>query len=209
MLPRILLLLSITWLGIIACAASQSVDPAAAQQTLAAAWSANRHIVWEIKWPAAPITGGTLTVETWRNGPRYRYEILEAPTPALMGETLVFDGHRAWQYNRFDPPPDFAPTKAVLSPVSDAFALIDLLLATPPETASQQRVQVNFVSAQRIVLTYTNGDTLTLWQNLETGLPERVEISTGHHQLALNARSAEPLLDPLDELFMVGEWLRN
>ena len=175
---------------------------------MVASWQADQHTIWEITWPTVPIVRGTLVVESWRASRRYRHEILEAPAPALMGETLVFDGQQAWRYNRFDPPTQFTPTEATLAPITDAFALIDALLATPPATASRQAEQLNFVSTQKTVLAYPNGDILTLWQNLETGLPERIKIYDGQRQLTLNARSAEPLLNPPDELFMVGEWLR-
>lgn len=209
MLPKTLFLVLLIWLGVAACATPQPLNPPAAQQTLTAAWRANQHTIWEITWPAAPIVGGRLIVESWRAGRRYRHEILESPAPALIGEALVFDGQQAWRYNRLDPPAEFAPTEATLSPITDAFALIDRLLTTPPETASQQAAQVNFVSTQKIVLAYANGDTLAVWQNLESGLPERIGVFTGHQQFTLNARSAEPLLNPPDELFTVGEWLRN
>jgi hypothetical protein len=81
----------------------QPVSPATAQAALVEAWAADQHTVWEIDWPDAPV-GGPLTVETWRAGSGYRYEILESTAPALVGEILIFDGQTAWQYNRFDDP---------------------------------------------------------------------------------------------------------
>ena len=189
-----------------ACAASQPLAPDVSQQILLEIWRMDRHIVWELNWPAAPISG-PLTVETWQSGNRYRFEILESPASALMGETLVFDGQNAWRYNRFRPPAAFTPTTAVLSPLSDAFLLIDTRLGTTPQTATQESAQVNFSPAKKITATYPNGDRLTLWQDAETGLPAKIEFLFGTQKITLQARHAEYLLDPPNELFSVGNWV--
>ena len=71
---------------------NQPIEPETARHTAALAWQTSRHTVWELDWPNAPV-GGPVTVETWQAGNRYRYEILEAAAPALVGQALAFDGH--------------------------------------------------------------------------------------------------------------------
>ena len=191
-----------------ACAPAQSINPEIARQTAANAWQTDQHAVWELDWPNAPI-GGTLTVEAWQADNRYRYEILETNAPALIGQTLVFDGQNGWQYNRFSPPESFSPVEPQLSPVTDAIAIINQLLDTPPQTATQEAVVINSVPAQKTALTYANGDTLTLWQDEQTNLPLKVEFSAGRQQATLQARINEKLVAPPPELFSVGEWTQN
>ncbi len=170
----------------------------------AAIWQTEQHITWELDWPAAPV-GGPLTVETWRSGERYRFEILEAVAPALIGETLVFDGRKAWQYKRFTAEPPVTLTSPQLSPVSDAFAVIDQLLATPPQTATQEAAQTIHGPALKITLMFANGDRLLLWRDEETQLPVRVIFSVGGKEARLEARDFEPLPDPPEGLFELGD----
>ncbi len=207
MLLRILILAVFGLLAMTACTTSQQLPPDRIQPILIETWQVDQHIVWELDWPAAPI-GGPLTVETWRTGNRYRFEILEAATPALVGETLVFDGQLAWRYNRFDPPATFLPTLPKLSPVSDAFIVVDRLINTLPETTTRENAQVNSSLSQKITAIFANGDSLTLWRDVKTGLPSRVVIIVTGQHVTLNARDAERVLNPPDELFEVGEWLR-
>jgi hypothetical protein len=186
-------------LGLSACGTAQPLNIPAAQATLFEAWSVDQHVVWELEWPAAPV-GGPVTVETWRAGPRYRFEILEATVPALVGETLVFDGHTAWQYNRFDPAP--APISApTLSPVSDAFALVNRLLLSAPSSAAQETMRFKQRATQKISLAFTNGDQLTFWRDEVTGLPVRLQCLVAGQPLTLRAKSFEALRDPTMELF--------
>lgn len=189
-----------------ACAAAQPLTPKLAQQILVEAWQANQHAVWELDWPAAPVAG-PITVETWRAGHRYRFEILESPAPALIGETLAVDGQTAWRYNRFNPPEFVASTAPVLSPVSDAFMLLDARLKHAPHYASREQAQINFSPAKKFSMSYPNGDRLILWQDEQTGLPMRIEFSFNQQTIILNARRIEPLLHPPDELFGVGDWV--
>lgn len=188
-------------LALSACAAPESLSPSTAEASLANAWQAGQHIVWEIEWPAAPI-GGPLTVETWRTGSRYRFEILEAAAPDLVGQTLIFDGQTGWRYRRFDPPQrPRQPGEARLSPVTDAFAIINHLLATTPKAAMQEALQLSSGPAQRLTLTYDNGDSLTLWRDEATGLPVQVVFSLKRQSATLHARSFAPLPDPPKGLF--------
>jgi outer membrane lipoprotein-sorting protein len=191
-------------LSLMACTVVEPLKPAQAQTIIALAWQADQHVVWALDWPAAP-TGGPLTVETWQSGPAYRYEILESAAPALVGEVLVSDGQRVWRYNRLNVPersPDFnldAPAR--LSPLTDALAQIDRLLATTPLTATQESAQTIHGPAQKITLTYTNGDSLSLWQDDQTGLPVRVMSVINGQPVTLNTREVEPLVDPPTGLF--------
>lgn len=195
-------------IALAACTSSQPLSPRSAQRILVDSWQAGQHIIWEIDWPDAPI-GGPVTVETWRVDGRYRFEILEAPAAALVGEILVFDGRDAWRYNRFNPPPAFTSTTPSLSPVSDAFTIIGYLLDTPPQRATLEVTQVNSNPAEKITAIFLNDDRLILWRDIETDLPVRLIFSLGRQQATLNARQFEPLLDPPNELFGVGDWIKN
>ncbi len=189
-----------------ACVSEQPLEFEAAQAVIKSAWQAKQHIVWEIEWPAAPI-GGPLTVETWRAGKSYRFEILESATPTLVGQTLIFDGQRAWRYNRFEAELPLKPSSATLSPVTDAFAIIDRLIVTPPATATRpEKVQLNHGPAHKIRLTFENNDSLTFWLDQETGLAVHILFSVrGKHVIILQARSFEPLPNPPQGLFEPGE----
>lgn len=164
--------------------------------------------MWELDWPNAPV-GGPLTVETWRAGSRYRFEILEAVAPALRGETLVFDGQRAWRYNRFSLPAVFSPVSPTLPPVSDAFNTVEQLLKMTPQTATQAITQINFAPAQKIELVFASGDRLAIWWSQETGLPGRLVVRVEGQEITWQARKAELLVDPPAEIFEVGDWINN
>ena len=191
-----------------ACATSRPLAPTAAQQRLADAWHADHHAVWELNWSAVPL-GGPVTVETWQAGPRYRYEILEAPAPTLVGQSLVFDGQTAWRYNRLEPPAVFEPASPALAPVTELFAQIERLLATPAESAAQNGAHIDGRAALQTRLVFASGDTLVMWQATDTGLPLKVELQTGAQTASLRARTVEPLPNPPPELFSVGDWLRD
>lgn len=208
MFVKLVMTLSCLILVASACSESQPVDPDIAQQKLNTLWNIDQHIIWEIDWPAAPV-GGPITVETWRAGSRYRYEILESTASALIGETLVSDGKNRWQYNRFDPPPTFEPTSNSLSPVSDVFTLIDRLLMTPAVSAREAPAQINLQPVWMSSLTFAGDDKLTIWWSQKTSLPVRVQFSIDGQSGELLARQAEPLPNPPPALFEVGDWLRK
>jgi hypothetical protein len=195
-------------IGLACSAAQQTLQPAAAQQIVVDIWHTQHHITWEIDWPTAPV-GGPLTVETWRAGNRYRFEILEAVAPALKGEVLAFDGQNGWRYNRFDPPASFRPGLASLSPVSDAFLIIERLLDTPAKTASQETSSVNYTPAQKIELAFANEDKLSLWWDQKTGLPVQISFASNGQRATLQARSFEALTDPSEALFSAGAWTQT
>jgi outer membrane lipoprotein-sorting protein len=184
-----------------ACAAPESISASAAQTALTSAWQADQHTVWEIEWPAAPV-GGPLTVETWRAGPAYRYEILEATAPDLVGQTLIFNGQTAWRYNRFELSQSAPQSgEARLSPVTDAFAVVVRLMAAEAETATQEAIHLSSGPTQKMTLTFANGDSLSLWRDEASGLPVRVTFTLAGQSATLHARSFEPLSDPPEELF--------
>ena len=194
----------ISGLSLMACTTVEPLKPVQAQTIIASAWQAGQHTVWELDWPAAP-TGGPLTGETWRARSAYRYEILESAAPALVGEVLVSDGQRVWRYNRLAGSERSSAlnldASAHLSPLTDAFTQIDRLLATTPLTATQKSVETIHGPAQKITLTYANSDSLSLWQDDQTGLPVRVMFIINGRQATLTAREVEPLANPPVGLF--------
>jgi hypothetical protein len=201
MISKNLILANFILVVLSACISTRSMPPEAARQTIKQAWDADRHIIWEIDWPAAPLAGA-VTVEIWRLGPRYRYEILESAAPALVGQTLVFDGQHAWRYNRLEPLSTLEPVPAVLSPVTDAFGLADNFLARSPVRATREEfVQLKHGPAQKIELRMENDDRLTVWLDQATGLPARLTISVEGEPVTLQARTLEPLIDPPPALF--------
>ena len=192
----------------VACISPRSMSPSLAQKSLADSWRSDYHIVWEIDWPASPI-GGPVTVETWRAGDRYRYEILESAAPAMVGQTLVFDGENAWRYNRFEPPASFVTASPRLAPVTDAFAIVERLVDGLPETAHQAEAQLNRQPVRRITASFANNDRLSVWSQTETGLPLQIQFRVEGQKATLTAREFEPLPDPPAELFGVGDWIRH
>jgi hypothetical protein len=181
--------------SLIACNPSRQVAPQPAQSQLIEAWQANQHVVWEIDWPAIPI-GGPLTVEVWRAGKQYRFEILESTASALVGEMVVFDGAQAWRYNRFEP----GAGSPQLSLVSDLFTIIDRLLHKKAVTAFRQPVSLLDGMAEKITLIYEDNQQFIFWLDEKTGLPLRINYGDA----LLKAREIEPLINPPAGLFDVG-----
>lgn len=200
MFLKILVLSQIFVWAITACAPQPSISPDTGQAALVAAWQQDQHIVWEIEWLAMPI-GGPLTVEIWRAGEQYRFEILESIAPALIGETLIVSEKNAWRYNRFEPASLTNASPPWLAPVSELFTIIDELLSRTPQTATQQLVQVNQAPAQKISLFFSQDENLIFWIDQETHLPVRISFTLGNSEGHLQARSFEPLRDPPDGLF--------
>jgi hypothetical protein len=186
--------------GLVACTSAQTFSLVEAQAALADAWQADQHTRWELDWPVAPI-GGPVTFEFWQAGSRYRYEVLEASAPALVGQTLVFDSRTAWLYNRLEPTPPEVLAAPALSPVTDVVTLIDRLVAATPQTASRESVHLTTGLAQKISAVFTNGDQLTLWRDEATGLPVRLEATVNNRPVWLQARSFNPLINPPEALF--------
>jgi hypothetical protein len=193
--------LAVILLPITACSLATPLPVELAQQQVHAAWLADRHTVWEIDWPNTPVAG-SVTVECWQAQDRYRYEVLETPAPALLGEVLIYDGTTAWRYNRLNPESSLQPTEPVLSPVTDVFALIGGLLNQSPVQATVDTDTVLFKPAQKLNLIFENGDTLTAWLDEPTGtILLRVEFSSGNNSGTLTAHQSEILVSPTDRLF--------
>lgn len=188
-----MILVSVLLLGLAACSSQPASDPQSAQSILVRAWETDRHAVWEIDWPAAPV-GGPVTAETWQVEGRYRYEILESTAPDLVGQVLVFDGQQGWLDDRFDSEPARPISPSLLSPVSETFAVIDRLLATPPASATHQESSIlDYGPVQKTELVYFNGDRLVFWLEPELKQPVRVVFSTKGSRARLNARHIELL----------------
>lgn len=185
-----------------ACSTSaKSIDPETAQTRLNAAWRQPQHTIWEIEGPTMPL-GGTLTMESWQAGERFRFEILEAPAPALVGEMLIVDGAAAWQYNRFsDATPAPTTTRPWLSPLSDLVAMIEQRLQQPPLNATERPRPLSSGPAQEIALQFAGGDSLTMTLDEASGLPVRVRLAIGPATFTLTARTFGPLTDPPAGLF--------
>lgn len=184
-----------------ACATgAKSIDPEMAQTRLNRAWQQPQHVVWEIEGAALPL-GGALTVETWRAGPRYRFEILESSAPALIGEMLIVDGTSAWQYNRFTATATRPVVTPWLSPMSDLVALVEQRLQHSPLAASQRFRQLSGGPGQEIELRFAGGDGLAMTLDEASGLPVRLHLVTGPTTFTLTARTFAPLPNPPAELF--------
>lgn len=198
-----ILLLGMLILAVTACSSGRPAAPVQMQKVAARAWQASRHAVWEISWPNVPLHG-QVTAEVWRADHRLRVEILEAAAPTLLGQTLVVNGERAWQFNRFESPDRISAGWPVLSPVTDAFAQIEQRLADTPATATTSETVVNSSAAQKIDLYFDGGDSVTFVLDVKTGLPLQVDFTAGNQTGKLRARSIAPLPDPPPELFLVN-----
>lgn len=197
---RIFLLFWFLVLALPACHPAPSIPPAVALRSVIVAWQIDQHLVWEIEWPAIP-SGGPLVIETWRIGDRYRFEILEATAPALIGETLVYDGQTAWRYNRFDSTQATIAETPWLAPASEVFALVEQTLTHAPQTATQTTVELSHGPAQQVTIGFETGEALQVWIDQATGLPVRLRLSTGTAEVKLEAREFEPLTNPSPALF--------
>jgi len=201
MVAKIFILVQLGLVGVVGCAAWQPLEVQAARTAVTGAWQADRHTVWELDWPNAP-AGGPVTVETWQAGGRYRFEILESAAPALAGEVLVFDGQQGWRYNRFDVQPPRPAVPPQLSPITEALARIDRLLTLPPVSARQQETStLDHGPVQKIELALANGEALSFWLDVETGLPVRVIFTVEGSRGELKARQVAALPDPPAGLF--------
>jgi hypothetical protein len=207
--PIVAGVLSVYCFGLIllaACNASQPVDPASAQRQAQSAWQQAWHGAWELTWPQSPLSG-PLTFEAWftEGGQQTRFEILEAPVPSLIGLVYVNNGASAGYYNRLQPGAVVSSTTQTLpfSPLSQAFQIIDHLLTQPPQSAQLQQAGPSNSPITKITLTYAGEKILNLWLNPQTNLVIRVHLKTPDTELALTARSVEPLGAPHPKLFMI------
>lgn len=209
MVKKILILTNLLAIILVSCVSAEVVAPGLAREEIGRAWGRDQQAVWELDWPAAP-GGGPLTAAVWRAGEQYRYEILESAAPALVGQTLIFDGQIGWRYSRFEANGPEAAASPRLSPLTDAFQIIDRLLNSTPTTATRQADTIlEYGSTEKITLAFDQGDKLTVWIDQETALPVRLTFQTGGHRATLNARRIEPLRDPPEGLFSPDVQLRR
>ena len=188
-------------ISLIACAATEeAVDAAGARAAVIDAWQQGQHTVWAIEWAAMP-SGGPVTVETWRVNNRYRFEILEAGAPAMIGETLIFDGQRAWQYNHFTVTSPKTVATPWLSPISDVLVIVEQLLAQTPQAVSRTPVGISSGPAQKLRFQFAEEKILTVWLDDQMGLPVRLHLKTDRGEITMTARSYEPLIAPPAGLF--------
>lgn len=198
--------LLLVWLLLAACRPETPVDPVAAQLTAQTAWHRAWRGTWSLTWPAAPLPEA-LVFAAWQteSGLQRRYEILEAGTPGLVGQVYVNDGRQAAHYNRFlpDRPATLGSAALPFSPISSAFETISSYLATPPEAAHQERIDLPQGPGRKLTLFYPQEQVLTLWLAEDDNLIVRVELVGSDTELTLVARTLTPLTDPHPRLFAV------
>lgn len=181
-------------LGLMACA-GPSVSPAEAQRQAAQAWAQAQHGTFTLTWPQAPLSGPVI-FEAWftANRQQRRFEILQAPTPALVGLVYLSDGVSAGYANRLSPgAPATGAATLPFSPLSDALAVVDRWLVQPAQSARQ--------SGHTLTLLYPAGEKLTLTLNPQTGLITFIALSNSNEDFTLTTPDAEPLGEPLPGLF--------
>ncbi len=184
-----------------ACASAQPVNPLAVQQQAQTAWRQPWRGVWELNWRQSPLPG-PLVFAGWHteSGAQRRYEILEAPLASLIGMTYVNDGLLATTFNKLEPdiPVVTATQTLSFSPVSDSLAIVDTLLAHPPQSAKEQAAGGDIT---QFTLHYPQGERLFLWLNTQNNLIIRIELHSANTDLTLAARQLEPLPAPHPRLF--------
>jgi len=175
-----------------ACGARQTVSPAAAQARVQSAWGADWHGTWELQWQQMPLNG-SVVFEGWVSAgrTRRRYELLEAPSPALVGLVYVNDGSAAVIFNRLEESVSATRGDAALSfsPVTDALARVDRVLAQPPQTVSARADG----GITRYTFGWANGHSVKIWLDEALVRVVRIEIRTGDDSLTLAARTVSPL----------------
>jgi hypothetical protein len=174
------------------------------------AWRDDWHAVWQMEWEGAPIRG-PLVVEVWHLADgRLRIETLEAPTPALNGLTLVYDGTTTWLYDLRQNRVEAGTAEQIRIPLaSEALEAIDWLLSTI-EAMTMIRVSGYDMLASgwafRLDMSWASDDRAVLWVHQETGLPSRVELHSGTWGDAIFAtRSISRFERPHPDLFVLPQ----
>jgi len=198
-LKQIFALLWVVTCALQGCFSINSIEHVAAQQKLRAAWQANQHAIWQIEGAQLPV-GGPMVVEVWQVGRQYRWEILESSAIQLVGETLIFNGHEAWRYNRFEATPaQFKTTSSTLMPITAVFALVTTYLIQPPIAATDQTTWLLRNESETITLIFA--DETQLIMELATGLPKFIKLVRGGKTMMLKARQMDLLARPMKGLF--------
>lgn len=184
-----------------ACGTMPPVSPAEAQARVQSAWQTDAHGVWELQWRQMPL-GGSVVFEGWMTTGRtaQRLEILEAPSPSLVGLVYVNDGSAAVVFNRLEEsvPAVYGDASLPFSPVTDALTLIDRTLAQTPQT-----VAVRDGPSVRYTFDRANGQSVKIWLDETAARVVRIEIHTADNDLTLAARSVSPLGGVPGSLFAV------
>ncbi len=182
-----------------ACGASSPVTDAE-WQSMGMAWRRGTHGVWELQWSRPPLAA-PIVFEAWltENRTQQRLEILEAPAPSLVGLAYVNDGSTAVIYNRLEAavPPVTGDAALPFSPVTDALARVDRLLADAPPTATLRRDG----ALARYEFQTAAGDSAAVWVDETCGCLLRVTIRSDAETFTLAARSVTPLGTPIPRLF--------
>ena len=191
-------------LSLIACAPAQPLDPATAQAMAQSAWELGWHGNWELTWRDAPLPGAII-FEGWQTEGRAqrRFEILEAEVPGLIGLVYINDGRRARYFNRLEPaiPTTAGEPTLPFSPLTDAFDLATKYLAEQPLSARQRPLALPQGPGLELPLTYSQGQTLTLWLDTTANLIVKASLDSPDARLTLIARALEPLARPHPHLF--------
>ncbi len=185
-----------------ACGAAQPVLPTEAQARVQSAWRADMHGVWELQWRQMPLDG-SVVFEGWMTMARahQRLEILEAPSPALVGLVYVNDGSAAVIFNRLERYilPVHGDGSLPFSPITDVLTLIDRVLAQTPQTVSVQKDGL----LVRYTFGWADGQSAQIWLDEQSARIARVEIRTADDAVTLAARTVSPLKDEPPALFAV------
>jgi outer membrane lipoprotein-sorting protein len=154
-------------------------DPNSLLTRAGQAWHDDWHAVWQVEWAGAPLRG-PLVAEAWHAADgRLRIEVLEAPSAALSGLTLVENGSTGWLYDVRQDRTETGPAVQMRIPLaSDALDAMDWLFSS----LDGARVQVSGYDtlesgqAVRLNIYLASGDRAVLWVHSETGLPARLEL---------------------------------
>ncbi len=185
-------LIMMTIMLLTACRTASPVSPAGAQTDMARIWRRGTHGVWELQWNRPPLAA-PVVFEAWltENRAQQRLEILEAPVPALVGLAYVNDGAAAVIYSRLEAtvPPVTGDAALPFSPVTDALARVDRLLADAPPAATLRR---DGAVARYEFQTAAVGSA-AVWVDETCGCLLRVTIRSDTETFTLAARSVTPL----------------
>lgn len=182
-----------------ACGASSPVTDAEGQ-SMRMAWRRGTHGVWELQWNQMPLAA-PVVFEAWltENRAQQRLEILEAPAPSLVGLAYVNDGAVAVIYNRLEAtvPPVSGNATLPFSPVTNALARVDRLLADAPPAVTRQRDG----AVARYEFPTASGGAAAVWVDETCDCLLRVTIRSDAETFTLAARSVTPLGTPIPHLF--------
>jgi outer membrane lipoprotein-sorting protein len=154
-------------------------DPNSLLTRAGQAWHDDWHAVWQVEWAGAPLRG-PLVAEVWHAADgRLRIEVLEAPSAALSGLTLVTNGTTGWLYDVRQDRTETGPAGQVRIPLaSDALDAMDWLFSNVEGATVVASGYDRLESGQaiRLEIRLAAGDRAELWVHGETSLPARLEL---------------------------------